>query len=272
MEVGQHCSHAECAALDFLPFTCEFCKQPFCKEHHVTHACSQREAALKVTADARVEDGKTTEFTACNICGLRDYTVGICKDCKESHCLKHRHPDEHVCPVLSARVETETQKRTQRDANHAAAKEKTLETVNQTKEKRAAKTKVLSAKKQRTANLVKLMAMKQKAQGNKAIAQDQRFYLNVIYDTGVAPPVSKPLFFAETSPVGKVLDLCVATMRLPKNTSASPRRVYGLCNDGSLEALGTSETLKSSNLESGSTVVLSASPVETLRERSASYQ
>lgn len=36
--LGQQCSWRECKQLDFLPVTCDNCRQIFCKEHYLTSA------------------------------------------------------------------------------------------------------------------------------------------------------------------------------------------------------------------------------------------
>ena len=42
MGVGEHCAFAECAQLDFLPFTCSGCADTFCLEHRAcgVHRCA----------------------------------------------------------------------------------------------------------------------------------------------------------------------------------------------------------------------------------------
>ena len=41
LAVGQQCSHASCLLIDFLPFKCQHCDQPYCQEHFLAkdHQC-----------------------------------------------------------------------------------------------------------------------------------------------------------------------------------------------------------------------------------------
>ena len=40
LDIGKHCN--KCQKLDFLPFTCDFCRQVFCEDHRtqIAHQCT----------------------------------------------------------------------------------------------------------------------------------------------------------------------------------------------------------------------------------------
>lgn len=43
LAVGQSCSHPACNLVDFLPFKCQHCTQPFCGDHYKPelHSCAK---------------------------------------------------------------------------------------------------------------------------------------------------------------------------------------------------------------------------------------
>lgn len=47
LEVGKQCSASGCLLVDFLPFKCQHCTQPYCGEHFLptAHACAKYDAA-----------------------------------------------------------------------------------------------------------------------------------------------------------------------------------------------------------------------------------
>ncbi|GLE06643.1 hypothetical protein PINS_up016037 [Pythium insidiosum] len=69
MDIGAHCSMAECRQQDFLPFTCDCCERVFCLEH-------------------RTYDGH-----ACPNAGSRDRRVVQCPLCKQ---MLHWTPEQDV--------------------------------------------------------------------------------------------------------------------------------------------------------------------------------
>ncbi|KAL1925373.1 uncharacterized protein VTP21DRAFT_256 [Calcarisporiella thermophila] len=42
-ELGKHCAHSDCNQLDFLPYSCKYCKQSFCQDHWkaLDHNCPE---------------------------------------------------------------------------------------------------------------------------------------------------------------------------------------------------------------------------------------
>ena len=47
LEVGKQCSASSCMLVDFLPFKCQHCAEPFCGEHFLptAHTCPKYDAA-----------------------------------------------------------------------------------------------------------------------------------------------------------------------------------------------------------------------------------
>ena len=47
MEIGKQCSSPTCLLVDFLPFKCQHCAQPFCGDHFLptAHKCEKYDAA-----------------------------------------------------------------------------------------------------------------------------------------------------------------------------------------------------------------------------------
>ncbi|KAK3846779.1 MAG: hypothetical protein J3R72DRAFT_395750 [Linnemannia gamsii] len=132
--IGKHCSDSTCSQLDFLPFTCQYCKQIYCQDHWRLegHTCPNKEAASQ--QDQRVpicplcdkpvpvkrgedpnlrmeqhiaagcpEPATTTSkpiyTNSCNAkgCKSRSMIPIVCQSCRLNYCLKHRLEADHAC-------------------------------------------------------------------------------------------------------------------------------------------------------------------------------
>ncbi|KAK3818685.1 MAG: hypothetical protein J3Q66DRAFT_338257 [Benniella sp.] len=132
--VGKHCSDSNCSQLDFLPYSCQYCKQTYCQDHWKleNHKCPNKADADQ--QDLRVptcplcdrpvpiqkgEDpnirmnqhinagcpqpptsvSKPINTNACNAkkCKNRFMTPIICSSCHKNFCLSHRLESQHEC-------------------------------------------------------------------------------------------------------------------------------------------------------------------------------
>ncbi|KAJ7974508.1 Zinc finger AN1 domain stress-associated protein [Quillaja saponaria] len=64
-DLGKHCQHVDCNQLDFLPFTCQGCRQVFCLEHrsYKSHDCPK-------------SDHNSRKVVVCEICSMSIETTG----------------------------------------------------------------------------------------------------------------------------------------------------------------------------------------------------
>lgn len=89
-DLGTNCSWPPCKALDFLPFTCTYCKLVFCKDHYHfgKHECK--------SADCEVNDGGEVKIFTCSSdnCKITSPVEMICPKCNNHFCLEHRY---HSC-------------------------------------------------------------------------------------------------------------------------------------------------------------------------------
>ncbi|KAG0332881.1 zinc finger, AN1-type domain [Podila horticola] len=132
--IGKHCSDATCSQLDFLPFTCPYCKQIYCQDHWRLegHTCPKKDEAtqqdqrvpicplcdkpvpVKKGEDPNVrmeqhiaagcpEPATTTSkpiyTNSCNVKGCKNRSAIpiICQKCRLNYCLKHRLEGDHSC-------------------------------------------------------------------------------------------------------------------------------------------------------------------------------
>lgn len=129
--LGKHCTLAECNQLDFLPFTCDSCKQIYCKDHvtYDRHNCTEsykKDVRVPVCPlcnqpvsfkpgdlpDRRVNDHiendcksdlalskRKTYTNKCSVkgCKQRELVPVTCATCKRNFCLRHRHENDHEC-------------------------------------------------------------------------------------------------------------------------------------------------------------------------------
>ncbi|KAL3699956.1 hypothetical protein R1sor_017978 [Riccia sorocarpa] len=133
-DLGKHCAVRECSLVDFLPFTCDGCKQVFCLEHrsYGSHKClkaNKEDVTVLVcpmcakavrlipnedpnlTWDRHVRSDcdpsnytKATQKPKCPVQGCKELLTFSnkvrCKDCGREVCLKHRFGPDHKCQEL----------------------------------------------------------------------------------------------------------------------------------------------------------------------------
>ncbi|TFL01271.1 hypothetical protein BDV98DRAFT_507616 [Pterulicium gracile] len=132
LDIGKKCSHTHCGTIDFLPFKCEHCTQPFCADHFRVddHKCSHYDAskhnrvaphcplcdepiAIPPGQDPiyRLQDhvdnkcpvmtGKKPGSTSPRCGNKRCNKVLIqpirCDQCRMQFCPSHRWPSDHTC-------------------------------------------------------------------------------------------------------------------------------------------------------------------------------
>ncbi|GKV32587.1 hypothetical protein SLEP1_g41181 [Rubroshorea leprosula] len=131
-DLGKHCSVDDCKQIDFLPFTCDRCRQVYCLEHrsYIKHHCPKAdkkdvtvvvcplcakgvrlnpdedpnitwEAHVNIECDPSNYD-KVRRKKKCPVPGCREVLTFSntikCRDCTRDHCLKHRFGPDHKCP------------------------------------------------------------------------------------------------------------------------------------------------------------------------------
>lgn len=127
-DLGEHCSLSTCKQLDFLPFTCDACKNIFCKDHlkYDEHQCAFAQnkdrrvpvcplcnQPISVSAtdsvDQKVNEhienycksdlAKHKRSNRCKVKGCKQHMLVpvLCASCKQNYCLRHRHEDDHNC-------------------------------------------------------------------------------------------------------------------------------------------------------------------------------
>lgn len=135
-DLGKHCSESTCKQLDFLPITCDACKQDFCKDHfsYAGHKCPlafKKDVQVPVCPlcnvpipvkrgeipdvvvgehmdrDCAFHPGRTQKkvFThRCSKegCRKKEMLQLACAQCHGNFCIQHRHPLDHNCQAGSS--------------------------------------------------------------------------------------------------------------------------------------------------------------------------
>jgi len=136
--LGEQCQVDSCGQLDFLPIKCYGCHKKFCTDHfqYENHQCPIRHTkdvqvpvcplcdspvptAKGVSPDTTVSahidrDCKSDPAVAkrnkaytnkCTVkkCKQKEMMKVQCDQCKQSFCLKHRHPQDHECQNAAVR-------------------------------------------------------------------------------------------------------------------------------------------------------------------------
>nr|XP_045000527.1 AN1-type zinc finger protein 2A isoform X1 [Jaculus jaculus] len=133
-DLGKHCSERTCKQLDFLPVTCDACKQDFCKDHfsYTAHECPfafKKDVQVPVcplcdvpipvrrgeTPDVAVGEhidrdcaprpgrGEKVFTYRCSKegCKKKEMLQLACVQCHGNFCIQHRHPLDHSCRAAS---------------------------------------------------------------------------------------------------------------------------------------------------------------------------
>ncbi|KIP05186.1 hypothetical protein PHLGIDRAFT_74650 [Phlebiopsis gigantea 11061_1 CR5-6] len=137
LAVGQQCSDSLCRLVDFLPFKCQHCDQPFCAEHFLPnqHKCKKYDESQHdriapscplcntpvaippgqdpnvrmerhINTECSVTTGKTTKSSAPHCarakCGKVLFSPIRCDTCKQQYCPQHRFPKDHICTGITS--------------------------------------------------------------------------------------------------------------------------------------------------------------------------
>ncbi|KIY64466.1 hypothetical protein CYLTODRAFT_425179 [Cylindrobasidium torrendii FP15055 ss-10] len=135
LAVGKQCSHTSCGLVDFLPFKCQHCEQPYCQEHFLAkdHQCAKYDERQHnriaphcplcnepvaippgqdpnvrmdrhITAECVLVTGKEKQKTVPTCerakCGKTLYQPIRCDKCRKQFCPSHRFPSDHSCSPL----------------------------------------------------------------------------------------------------------------------------------------------------------------------------
>jgi len=158
-DLGKQCHLKECKQLDFLPFTCEYCKFVFCHEHWKpeNHHCEKESTEKKdfhtticpvcgkIVPIKRDEDpnirvnkhisegcpdpGTSTSTSTKKVCQYKGCKTAqlipfVCPKCKKSFCIKHRLDMDHNCPLKNVNIEKPSKKNTPNTSTSSLNKRK----------------------------------------------------------------------------------------------------------------------------------------------------
>nr|ADD38857.1 AN1-type zinc finger protein 2B [Lepeophtheirus salmonis] len=127
-ELGAHCGEKSCRQLDFLPMKCDACSKLFCSDHlfYESHTCPQSytkdvqvpvcplcnnpvptprgsspdsQVLAHMESDSCGAKKKKTHPGACSVrkCKNKEPIPFRCESCRQTVCLTHRHPQDHIC-------------------------------------------------------------------------------------------------------------------------------------------------------------------------------
>lgn len=122
--VGQHCSQVNCKMLDFLPFTCDVCKNVYCLHHrtYASHGCVSDTLIcpicnIQLKVKPNEDPNRTFEYhyqgnrciqvkrtlkcpvVHCKTALLLSNTI-TCSLCRKKTCIQHRYPNAHHCVAM----------------------------------------------------------------------------------------------------------------------------------------------------------------------------
>ncbi|XP_058794473.1 AN1-type zinc finger protein 1-like [Phymastichus coffea] len=207
-KTGQQCTIDDCKQLDFLPFTCNYCGDIFCKNHfHVTcHKC------CKVIDNEADGTEKLTHFVCTkDECSEKSPVEMPCVKCKKHFCLIHRH---HGCLELSTEQKLSELKKWEKPKQEFV----NAKTVA---DKEIAKN-LKKSQNSAMANKVRLMRLKSKSCGNNGIPADERCYFLVYYPINgstKSSESSKGVFVSTYWSIGKVIDTIADLLKVPNNNN-----------------------------------------------------
>lgn len=246
LDVGKHCSFDSCHDLDFLPFTCTFCMQVFCRLHKETTAHHCQNESANVIED--VESAAKPQTYQCTItgCSKTELVPVVCGLCSVQFCLKHRLPQDHNCPSIKKKAERPVVEKAKYQPNPY-------------------KLKVFKTKKaERMAAKVAVMKLKMNARGHKGVPTTERVYFNVFVKSIDSDNVV-PLFVSSRWTVGKSLDVAADEAKVSNFNNVGEKAQYrlDLVHASTGETLQCDKTieslLKADVLMNGSSLILAMS-------------
>ncbi|RPD62329.1 hypothetical protein L227DRAFT_498826 [Lentinus tigrinus ALCF2SS1-6] len=139
LDVGKQCSAPSCLLVDFLPFKCQHCGEPYCGDHFLptTHSCAKYDATKHDRIAPSCEPGPLCNTpvaippgqdpnirmerhinTECSVmtgrkaksgtptcarpkCGKVLFSPIRCDSCKQQFCPQHRFPKDHTCTTAN---------------------------------------------------------------------------------------------------------------------------------------------------------------------------
>lgn len=249
--LGKQCGVETCHRLDFLPIRCSDCGGDFCKDHSLPscHGCVEEDRRKK---EEEVPGDVSFSRHPCQFEGCKggELTPVLCPKCGLNFCLAHRHQADHSCRALTP-PDNSTQEAT------AARIKAITDSMSDGKTKRAP-----GKRSEQLAAKVQLMKLKQKAEGEKGIPQEDRVYLLVhLPKSSSSSSSSRAVFISRTWSLGRSVD-AIATLLKVKNSNnilGAPKLRLFHASTGSL--LGRTdqplqELLAAQTLYSGQSVIL----------------
>jgi predicted nucleic acid binding AN1-type Zn finger protein len=236
--IGKHCAYDACNQLDFLPFLCQSCQQPFCLDHRTesSHRCARagawaerrRQADLakpSLGSEHRMRDAVASKRPCAapqcsTVIGTSLVTGVHCATCNRDYCLQHRLFEDHDCKNLvpigarpSAESEVATRARSALDRLRAwgASRRVTLTSSSFSSPS--------SGGRQQNSAAARIMAvnkMKREAKGDEKLDQAKRIYLYVEAEasTTAAKLPRGAFFYSKDWVVGRVLDSAARSLQV----------------------------------------------------------
>ncbi|KAI9224648.1 hypothetical protein BC828DRAFT_48156 [Blastocladiella britannica] len=199
-DLGSRCKVATCGLIDFLPIKCPYCAQLHCKDHALpdAHQCPD------VTVTTATGSASTSAFrTTCALasCSQQDNHITVpCSSCHAAYCVRHRHMDQHACPVWTAAMAHDPQ---------ADARKLLLQHFG-SKSQPASDARPAKGGPKKKMPILELMKLKQSATGDARVPMQQRSYHRVSLppasSSTLATEESVPLYFDAAAVVGKAID------------------------------------------------------------------
>ncbi|XP_012270577.1 AN1-type zinc finger protein 1 [Orussus abietinus] len=222
-EVGTHCGFVTCGCLDFLPFTCSFCKVVFCKEHiqPAQHSCSS--CHDNVTPSSSTLLLSVNEKPLNYLCGFPSCreTSSIemqCEKCHSHFCISHRY---HQCYEINPDARLKELRKWQVPKEEYAKAKAIVD--------REITNRLKKSKNMATANKVQLMRIKGKATGNSKIpTSDRRYFLAYPPINGLIPKnVERPkaVFVDIHWTLGRTVDFLVKSLKLHNIESSNTEKL-----------------------------------------------
>ncbi|CCX06178.1 hypothetical protein FPQ18DRAFT_334321 [Pyronema domesticum] len=231
--IGSHCDLDTCRQLDFLPFTCTYCKGTFCGKHRsvADHSCPKYDSAAAERAAAAARAASVSSYRPrptsmlAGLCAATRCKINIntatqpgvnCEKCRKQYCITHRLPDTHDCkppsiPVMNLaeekgkaalewfkKVTTETKKMEEKTGGGLLG-------AFGVQKKPPPKTSVAA-----------VMKMKKEAKGDEKVPVPKRVYVHVEAEARTATArIPRGVFwYSKEWKVGRVLDAAAKSLQV----------------------------------------------------------
>lgn len=203
-----------CNRTDYLPLYCSYCSKTVCVDHKNDHGS---DCPLNLTKFEALDNQGPSLKHPCDFCKKITLKLELvkCVQCQGEHCLYHRHQVQHDCVKLLESKELAQKMKVEKTEKQKAALDKLKESCKSSaKPKVPSEIQTVDPKKRAMMRRIRCMKIKQSARGPPNILDENRIYLEIVFQHEPKSSLSDPtkdgktikIFTSPKHTVGRMID------------------------------------------------------------------